>query len=272
MAVEHAIDTFILTGDDPVLLDRVAAEVAPAVREAVADARQRAASATSADAHPAGPETDGAPASLVTAPPTPLGIVPTPDAGVRLSRVMRWDERTRPTAPPPDPATTYDDRGRAAGQHLIDVHDHLRSELSKVRDIVRQVQAGQRTPHDARDAIAKMTLRQNDWIMGAYCASYCRVVATHHSIEDESILPYLRRTEAGLRPVLDRLEEEHRVIHGVIEEVDAALVAWIERPGEGESLDAAVDALTDTLLSHLSYEERELVEPLARHGFYEGQL
>ena len=29
----------------------------------------------------------------------------------------------------------------------------------------------------------------------------------------------------------------------------------------------AVDLLTDTLLSHLSYEERELIGPLARHGF-----
>ena len=29
-----------------------------------------------------------------------------------------------------------------------------------------------------------------------------------------------------------------------------------------------VDLLTDTLLSHLAYEERELLHPLARHGFY----
>jgi len=28
------------------------------------------------------------------------------------------------------------------------------------------------------------------------------------------------------------------------------------------------DLLSDALLSHLSYEERELVEPLARLGFY----
>ena len=33
-------------------------------------------------------------------------------------------------------------------------------------------------------------------------------------------------------------------------------------------LRAAVDLLTDALHSHLSYEERELVEPLARLGFY----
>ena len=30
---------------------------------------------------------------------------------------------------------------------------------------------------------------------------------------------------------------------------------------------ATVDLLTDALLPHFSYEERELVEPLARHGF-----
>ena len=37
-----------------------------------------------------------------------------------------------------------------------------------------------------------------------------------------------------------------------------------------EALDAvqhAVDVLTDALLSHLAYEERELIGPLARHGF-----
>ncbi len=31
---------------------------------------------------------------------------------------------------------------------------------------------------------------------------------------------------------------------------------------------ASVDLLTDAMVSHLSYEERELVEPLARFGFY----
>ena len=30
--------------------------------------------------------------------------------------------------------------------------------------------------------------------------------------------------------------------------------------------------MTDTLLSHFAYEERELLGPLARHGMYAGQL
>jgi hypothetical protein len=29
---------------------------------------------------------------------------------------------------------------------------------------------------------------------------------------------------------------------------------------------ASLDLLTDTLLSHLAYEERELIGPLSRHG------
>ena len=32
------------------------------------------------------------------------------------------------------------------------------------------------------------------------------------------------------------------------------------------------DVLTDVLLSHLAYEEAQLVEPLARHGFYSGRV
>ena len=73
-------------------------------------------------------------------------------------------------------------------------------------------------------------------------------------------------------PVIDRLAQEHVVIHDVLEGVDRALVALIEDPGRLTELQRAVDVLTDTLLSHLSYEEQNLVEPLARYGFYPGQL
>ena len=58
------------------------------------------------------------------------------------------------------------------------------------------------------------------------------------------------------------------MIHDVLEGVDRALVAFVVAPDGMGELRAAVDLLSDTLLSHLSYEERELVEPLARVGFY----
>ena len=37
-----------------------------------------------------------------------------------------------------------------------------------------------------------MTLRQNDWTLGTYCQTYCRVVTMHHSIEDQAMYPRLR--------------------------------------------------------------------------------
>ncbi|MCG5212819.1 LLM class flavin-dependent oxidoreductase [Streptosporangium soli] len=192
---------------------------------------------------------------------------PTPDDGVRLSEAPAWDESTRPTGPEPDPARAYTPHEQAAGRHLIDVHDHLRTELAQLRDLVEQVAAGSMDPGTARSRLNAMTMRQNNWTLGAYCESYCRVVTNHHLLEDQSLFPHLRRSDARLTPVIDRLEEEHHAIHEVIERVDRALVAFVTVPDGLAEVRAAVDLLTDTLLSHLSYEEHQLVEPLARLGF-----
>ncbi len=120
----------------------------------------------------------------------------------------------------------------------------------------------------ARSHINTMTMRQNKWTLGTYCESYCRIVTAHHGLEDQSVFPHLARRDPALKPVIDRLKEEHLAIHDVLEGVDQALVAFVSVPDGMADLRAAVDLLSDTLLSHLSYEERELVEPLARVGFY----
>ena len=168
----------------------------------------------------------------------------------------------------PDPGRRYTRDQLAAGQHLVDVHDHLRAELTQLRDLIGQVARGTLDAGAARSFINQMTMRQNDWTLGAYCAQYCRVVTTHHTLEDQSIFPHLKRSDGDLAPVIDRLEEEHHVIARVLDRVDRALVAMVTEEDGIRSLQATVDLLTDTLLSHLSYEERELVEPLARLGFY----
>ena len=201
-----------------------------------------------------------------------LGIVPTPDDGTRLTEAMPWDESTRPHREPSGAEVAYTDQGRAVGQHLIDVHDMLRRELGELREVVAQVRDGQLGAGDARSALNEMALRQNDWTLGAFCSRYCRAVAQHHGLEDDSIFPHLRRSDEKLEPVIDRLAEEHLVIHDAIEGVDKALVQHINNPEDFGPLQEAINVLTDTLLSHLSYEEVELVEPLARLGFYPGQV
>jgi hemerythrin-like domain-containing protein len=190
------------------------------------------------------------------------------DDGVRLSRTQVWDESTRPTGPVPDPQRTYSAGEQARGHHLVEIHNHLRAELAQLRNLMDQVLAGVLDAGRARSAINTMTMRQNNWTLGTYCESYCRLVTTHHTIEDHSMLPTLGLADPRLKPVVDRLAEEHVVIHGVIEELDRALVGFVTDPAKSQPLRDAVDALTDTLLSHLSYEERELVEPLSRIALY----
>ena len=72
--------------------------------------------------------------------------MPTPDDGIRRSDTRVWDEAARPTGPAPDPDRAYTPHELAAGQHLVDVHDHLRAELARVRDLVEQVAAARWTP------------------------------------------------------------------------------------------------------------------------------
>jgi hypothetical protein len=57
-----------------------------------------------------------------------------------------------------------------------------------------------------------------------------------------------------------------------MEEIDTALVHLARNPTETGPITEAVDLLTDTMLSHFAYEERELIAPLAQHGFYPGQV
>jgi hemerythrin-like domain-containing protein len=152
------------------------------------------------------------------------------------------------------------------------VHDHLLGELDNIRDLVESVKSGAVSASDAVALFDEFSIRQNNWTIGAYCAAYCRMVALHLGPEDADIFPHLRSCETDLERVIDRLSEEHTIIHDVLENLNRALVELVGDPQDFTDLRRAVDILTDTLLSHLSYEEHELVELLARYGFYEGQV
>jgi hemerythrin-like domain-containing protein len=195
-------------------------------------------------------------------------VAPTPDDGERLSTERPWDESTRPAGPVPDPQHQYSDAELATGQHLVDVHDGLRAELDRLRQVVDEVAAGGTDPAALRSFFNRMTIRQNNWTLGAFCQSYCRAVTGHHSLEDRGVFPHLGRADPKLGAVLARLGEEHEAIAEILERVDAALVALVAaEPDAMERVRAAIDLISDAMASHFSYEERELVEPLARLGF-----
>jgi Hemerythrin HHE cation binding domain len=180
-----------------------------------------------------------------------------------------WDETTRPTLAEAE-GTSYADGQQAAAEHLVAIHDHLRAELERLQGLVEEVRRGQLGAGAARSEVHAMSLRQNNWTLGAYCQSYCGFVNAHHSLEDASVFPHLRRSDPAVAPVLDRLEAEHVVVHALLDDVDRALVALVRENDAGalDAVEQSIDLLADRLLSHLTYEERELRGPLSRHGFY----
>ena len=186
------MSTYILGTDDADDVRRFGEEVAPAVRELVArpSARRRAAGGEAAVPRP----TVGAP------PPAPA---PDPPGS-------RPASHRRPTTAPGSPAAAVG-RGRpgrrtaarpaarrtpaqlAVPQHLVDVHDHLRGRADPgARRRRAGACAATSRSAPARSAINTMTMRQNNWTLGAYCESYCRIVTGHHTLEDRSIFPHLR--------------------------------------------------------------------------------
>lgn len=252
LALEQGMSAFlIMPGQDPVAdLHRFAEEVAPGVREAVARAR-------------AG-ERATAPAAAPAAPAAPQPWVPSAALARRAEAAPRsaaLDEDARPRLPKAPGAVVTPD-GRRNQETLLGVHEHLRQELEQIREAAAAVAAGQLDPAAARSLMNKLTIRQNYWTLGAFCAQYCRVVSIHHTIEDQHLFPGLRREEAALGPVLDRLHWEHEVIAEVLDGFDRALVAMMRDPAGVEAVRRVADELRDALLSHLAYEEDELLGPL----------
>lgn len=269
LTLAEGFSTYILSVSSSQDIRRFASEVVPAVRDLVTTERGRGGrSDTESGPTRSEPPAFGQAATPLAAVPTPFGVLATPDDGKRLSTESPWDEGGRPTGPASEPERRYTADQQAAAQHLIDVHDGLRGELGQLRDLIEQVAQGTIDVGTARSFINQMTMRQNNWTLGAYCARYCRIVTGHHTLEDEGIFPHLRRGDPQLTPVVDRLEQEHHVIADVLDQVDRGLVALVSEPDGLPKLRGAVNLLTDTMLSHLSYEERELVEPLARLGYY----
>ncbi|MER5431335.1 LLM class flavin-dependent oxidoreductase [Streptomyces sp. NPDC002588] len=290
LTLEHGTSSFLLPAHQPGLLQAFAAEVAPATRQLVTAERKRAAEKPSSAngsgtaggrGDVAGQRAGGAgapvpaafarnrPRPRATPSGDPLSVRPTPPPKAWRSAERLWDESTRPVGPPADPERRYPRREQEPARNLVAAHDQLRADLDRLGEVVREVLADTLAPVDARSEIQRLSLRQNAWTLGAYCASYCRITTLHHTREDEDLFPYLRRSDPRLGEVLDRLTEEHHAIHGVIEHIDRELVAFVGEEGgekEREALRAAMDLLTDALLSHLAYEERELIEPMARFG------
>ncbi len=154
--------------------------------------------------------------------------------------------------------------GQAQANLLVQIHDHLRSELASILAAVDEVAAGAADPEATRSMINAMTMRQNFWTLGSFCAAYCRTLTMHHGIEDAAMFPGLVARDPSIAAVTERLSAEHEVIHEVLVELDECLVALIDGGADVDRVRERAQQLSDLLLPHLSYEEEQLLPVIGR--------
>lgn len=154
--------------------------------------------------------------------------------------------------------------GRAQADLLVQVHDHLRAELASILVAVDEVAAGAADPGATRSMINALTMRQNFWTLGSFCAQYCRMLSMHHGIEDESMFPGLVARDPSLEPVVERLMADHELVAEVLVDLDLSLVALVDGGSDVGLVREQAQRLSDLLLPHLSYEEEQLLPVISR--------
>lgn len=157
---------------------------------------------------------------------------------------------------------------RMHGRHLAWIHElHLR-QIGQVEALIALIDNGLAKQQEAADAMAALDMSRNYKAFGGLCYQECQFLDFHHTSEDEAIFPALRRGNAGLDAVLDRLAGEHVAIHGWIERLLDAAVAFADRPDPAryEQLRATFQTLAGLVKSHFGYEQGELEEALGLFG------
>ncbi|MEW2354447.1 hemerythrin domain-containing protein [Spirillospora sp. NPDC029432] len=137
--------------------------------------------------------------------------------------------------------TTPHERLAAFGHQLIEVHLWLREELEALRENIDT--AGGARPRELR----------------AHCLTFCSALERHHTGEDDDAFPRLAERFPELRPVLDELRRDHRLVEESLQRLQALLDAPDTDPAV---LRTEVDSLAALMETHFTYEERRIVEAL----------
>lgn len=141
--------------------------------------------------------------------------------------------------PPTDPM-----RLTAFGNQLIQVHLWLREQLELLRDELDSAPVAGR-PRD----------------LSLHCLALCAAVARHHGGEDAVAFPELAERYPELRPVLEELGADHRLVADVLRRLEALLGGGLD-PERTRDTRTELDSLAALLETHFTYEERRLAAAL----------
>ncbi|MEV7802701.1 hemerythrin domain-containing protein [Microbispora sp. NPDC088329] len=140
--------------------------------------------------------------------------------------------------------TTSHGRLVAFGNQLIDVHIWLREELAELRESIDAHLAGTR-PRELR----------------AHCLAFCSALNRHHTGEDDGAFPELARRFPELRPVLEELRRDHRLVEDSLRRLQA-LVGALDQAADPAEVRRELDSVAALMETHFVYEEKRIVSAL----------
>ena len=184
----------------------------------------------------------------------------------KLDHITLLDDTKRPKAPKIADVTPDQ---RQQGRRLALFHRWHLQQMQGVAQVMQQVEVGEKSLAQLDGAISELQMAANYRQFGNLCGAECEMLTGHHSVEDQFIFPALHGNGShGLRKVVERLREEHAVIHHVIEELEAGAKAAMQNPGAETFaiLKSIFLRLEQLVRSHFRYEETELEEALGYHG------
>lgn len=155
----------------------------------------------------------------------------------------------------------YHDTERAQGmlRELLYIHSLLRRDLARVNRLADEVRTGY-PAQGVVDTVRELETNSPLWRLRDGCWRYCRFVHGHHTLEDAALFPMARRKDPSLSTVIDKLEEDHLIVHHITERIaaSAATVAECDTFEHRADLLEALNELETHLLSHLTFEEASL--------------
>lgn len=175
------------------------------------------------------------------------------------------DEANRPRAPKIEGVTPAQ---RWHGRQLAMIHQMHLQQIERVEKVIGQIDAGQTEPASMVEAVTDLKMIANYRLFGNLCGQECQLLTFHHTAEDQHIFPALMSRSDGLRRVVERLIEEHGVIHALLERLEAQTIALLQSPGQESyrSLRETFVQLAATIRSHFGYEQTELEEAIGYYG------
>jgi iron-sulfur cluster repair protein YtfE (RIC family) len=186
-----------------------------------------------------------------------------------ISRNDLLDGSTRPKA---NRIKEISSRQRQSGKRLAMIHAMHIAALDETKEMMERVEALEADTSELAEKLASLEMVRNYRKFGNLCGRECQFLDFHHRSEDEQIFPLLTaKGDDSMKRVVDRLMQEHAIVHELLVDLDRNVKAIAQHPSAGTFAAAkqTFEELYRFVRSHFGYEEGELEEAL---GFFDVPL